>query len=81
MDIIDNAFYITKINKQYKNNIKQIAKKNKNFTLKELSKSLGYADNYISNMCNKNTTILNNNLLHKISIALNCTLIELNEGL
>lgn len=81
MDIIDNKYYITKINKQYKNNIKQIAKKNKNFTLKELSKNLGYSDNYISNMCNKNTTILNNNLLHKISIALNCTLLELNEGL
>ena len=61
--------------------IKKIAKKNKNFTLKDLSKELGYADNYISNMCNKDSTILSNNLLHKISTTLNCTLIELNEDL
>ena len=47
----------------------------------ELSKELGYADNYISNMCNKDSTILSNNLLHKISTTLNCTLIELNEDL
>ena len=74
MDIIDSKHYITKINKRYKNNIKQIAKKNKNFTLKELSQNLGYSDNYISHMCNKNTSILNNTLLHTTSIALNCTL-------
>ncbi|MFX4240140.1 helix-turn-helix domain-containing protein [Aliarcobacter butzleri] len=73
--------YIIKVNKIYKNNIKQIAKRNKNFTLKELSKKLECSSNYISNMCNKNSTIVSNNLLHKIAIALDCNLIDLNEGL
>ena len=81
MDTVNSKYYITETNKKYKSNIKKIAKKNKNFTLKDLSKELGYADNYISNMCNKDSTILNNNLLHKISATLNCTLIELNEDL
>lgn len=81
MDTVNSKYYITETNKKYKSNIKKIAKKNKNFTLKELSKELGYADNYISNMCNKDSTILSNNLLHKISTTLNCTLIELNEDL
>lgn len=81
MDTVNSKYYITETNKKYKSNIKKIAKKNKNFTLKELSKELGYADNYISNMCNKDSTILSNNLLHKISATLNCTLIELNEDL
>ena len=72
------------LQKQIKNTraiLKKLQKKNKNFTLKDLSKELGYADNYISNMCNKDSTILSNNLLHKISVTLNCTLIELNEDL
>ena len=81
MDTVNSKYYITETNKKYKSNIKKIAKKNKNFTLKYLSKELGYADNYISNMCNKDSTILSNNLLHKISTTLNCTLIELNEDL
>ena len=81
MDTVNSKYYITETNKKYKSNIKKIAKKNKNFTLRELSKELGYADNYISNMCNKDSTILSNNLLHKISTTLNCTLIELNEDL
>mgnify|MGYP003390558343 FL=1 len=81
MDTVNSKYYITETNKKYKSNIKKIAKKNKNFTLKDLSKELGYADNYISNMCNKDSTILSNNLLHKISTTLNCTLIELNEDL
>lgn len=81
MNTVNSKYYITETNKKYKSNIKKIAKKNKNFTLKELSKELGYADNYISNMCNKDSTILSNNLLHKISTTLNCTLIELNEDL
>lgn len=81
MVTVNSKYYITETNKKYKSNIKKIAKKNKNFTLKELSKELGYADNYISNMCNKDSTILSNNLLHKISTTLNCTLIELNEDL
>ena len=81
MDTVNSKYYITETNKKYKSNIKKIAKKNKNFTLKELSKELGYADNYISNMYNKDSTILSNNLLHKISTTLNCTLIELNEDL
>lgn len=81
MDTVNSKYYITETNRKYKSNIKKIAKKNKNFTLKELSKELGYADNYISNMCNKDSTILSNNLLHKISTTLNCTLIELNEDL
>ena len=81
MDTVNSKYYITETNKKYKSNIKKIAKKNKNFTLKDLSKELGYADNYISNMCNKDSTILSNNLLHKISTTLTCTLIELNEDL
>ena len=81
MDTVNSKYYITETNKKYKSNIKKIAKKNKNFTLKDLSKELGYADNYISNMCNKDSTILSNNLLHKISTTHNCTLIELNEDL
>ena len=81
MDTVNSKYYIKETNKKYKSNIKKIAKKNKNFTLKDLSKELGYADNYISNMCNKDSTILSNNLLHKISTTLNCTLIELNEDL
>ena len=81
MVTVNSKYYITETNKKYKSNIKKIAKKNKNFTLKDLSKELGYADNYISNMCNKDSTILSNNLLHKISTTLNCTLIELNEDL
>ena len=81
LDTVNSKYYITETNKKYKSNIKKIAKKNKNFTLKELSKEPGYADNYISNMCNKDSTILSNNLLHKISATLNCTLIELNEDL
>lgn len=81
MENTENSFYITRINKIYKNNIKQIAKKNKNFTLKELSEKLGYSPNYISNMCNKDSTIVSNNLLHKIAANLECSLIDLNEGL
>lgn len=81
LNTVNSKYYITETNKKYKSNIKKIAKKNKNFTLKDLSKELGYADNYISNMCNKDSTILSNNLLHKISTTLNCTLIELNEDL
>ena len=81
MDTVNSKYYITETNKKYKSNIKKKKKKNKNFTLKDLSKELGYADNYISNMCNKDSTILSNNLLHKISTTLNCTLIELNEDL
>ncbi|MEV9476447.1 helix-turn-helix domain-containing protein [Aliarcobacter butzleri] len=68
--------YILKVNKVYKKNIKVIAK-NKNLTLQELSLSLGYTKNYISNMCNKKTVILNNGLLHKISIKLNISLVDL----
>lgn len=76
-----NSFYILETNKVYKKNIKKFAKQNKNFSLSVLSKELGYSENYISNACNKNSTIVSNNLLHKIAEKIDCSLVELNEGL
>lgn len=72
---------IKRINKIYKKNIKEEAKKNKNLSLKELSINLGYSGNYISNACNKENTIISSNLIYKISICLSCSMKDLNEGL
>lgn len=70
--------YISEKNKQYKNNIKSIAIK-KGITLKELSVQLGMEERYVSNMCAKKDSIVSNNMLHKISILLKCSLVELNQ--
>lgn len=69
--------YIEIKNKQYKINIKTVAKR-KGKTLKDLSEDLGMKSNYISNMCGKKDTIMSNNLLHRIAIHLECNMSELN---
>lgn len=72
-----NSSYIIVKNKQYKNNIKSVASK-KGVSLKALSVKLGMQGSYISNMCAKKSSIVSNNLLHKISIILECSFQELN---
>lgn len=71
---------IIKINSTYKKNIKAIAAKN-GFNLYQLSTQLGKTNNYISNACNRKDIIISNNILHCISIVLNCSVSELNDGL
>lgn len=71
---------IIKINKTYKQNIKSLASK-KGMNLVDLSSALGMKRNYISNVCNKKDLIINNNILHRISIILGCTITELVDGM
>ncbi|WP_418181273.1 helix-turn-helix domain-containing protein (plasmid) [Aliarcobacter lanthieri] len=75
-----NKEYIIQKNKIYKKNIKELVK-NKNMKLTDLSVLLGHSKTYISNSCNKNTTIISNNLLHRISIILECSVSELNKNI
>jgi len=72
--------YIEKVNKTYKDNIKRVCKLRKT-TLAKLSKDLGHTSNYVSNACNKTYNILSNNLLHKISKILECSLSELSKDI
>lgn len=72
--------YILIKNKQYKNNIKSIAIR-KGLTLKSLSILLNMQESYISNMCSKKKSLVSNNLLHKISLILECSLCELNQNI
>lgn len=76
-----NSFYINKANSQYKTNIRVLAKEKKNMSLKDLSNALGYEDRYVSNSFNKNTTIVSNNLLHKISLFLECSMLDINRNM
>lgn len=55
--------------------------KEKNMTLKDISLALGYSDRHISNSCNKDSSILSNNLIHKISMVLDCSLDDLSRGI
>ena len=72
--------YIINTNKKYKMNIKAICAKN-DITLSALSLQLGMKKNYISNSCNKKDCIINIGLLHKITLELNCKMMDLVEGM
>lgn len=76
MEKILNEIYIKRVNNQYKSNIIKSAKKS-GLDLQKLSLKLGKKENFVSNACNKKTTIVSNNLLHSIAYLLNCDLNEL----
>lgn len=72
--------YIVKNNTIYKNNLKAIAAK-RGKTLSEISIELGMKRNFVSNACNKKDSLINNGLLHKIMILLNCSISDISEGI